>query len=352
MFQFMKFQLIFISIFFQPSRVLTPPPMQTYTSYQDQNGFASDYNYYASHSNYWDQRSDYSASPASDVYPEESASYVTIIRPKTNPNPYSSTIYNKNVRNNIYHLAANVNSLEPVDKKPYWVHSLLQKEITYQPETTTPQVIVAFSPKIVEPIPIKFNHIPEALPNVTPTMDGNSFAEPTTAAPVTSTTESAYSRFTHPVIPERIPERIPMFLIIQGHSKVKTYGPDSGDGKRTEKNQVKMVPVSANADPIVQHVVSMDRHGSEIQVKHLHKLHTPAPKTRASAQKSNKKAQNSAMDSLLSLLDGSLANFGLNDMQTNAKANESKKTNEKATIKSPTILGPVTIRPLESNFDS
>lgn len=275
---------------------------------------------------------------------------MTVIRPKTNTHPYASTIYNKNVRNSIYHLAANVNSLEPVEKRPHWVHTLLQKEITYQPETTTPQVILAYSPLIYEPLSPNLIHDSEALPSFTPKMEVHSFAEPTTQAPMTSTTtDSMFSRY-HPVIAERSP----MFLIIQGHSKVKTYGPDSGDSKKMEKNEVKMVPVSAMDDPVVKHVVSFDKNGSEIQVKHLHKLHTPAPKIRSTTQKPNKKSTNSAMDSLLSLLDSSLGNFGLTDRQTKTK-NELKKTHQRETITSTefsSFFGPTTIRTTPgSNFD-
>lgn len=323
--------------------------MQTYASYQDQNGFPSDYNYYATHANYWGN--DLPAPHASDVYPEESAAYVTVIRPKTNPHPYSSTIYNKNTRNTIYHLAANVNSLEPVDRRPHWVHSLLQKEITYQPEMTTPQVVVAYHPHIYKPKSPSLIHDSEALPSATPDMADISFAEPTTPTPMTSTTTDAmYSRY--PVIPERSP----MFLIIQGHSKVKTYGPDGGSGKNADKHEAKMVPVTVHDDPIVKHVVALDTNGNEIQVKHLHKVHTPEPKPKTTSTKTNKKGANSAMDSLLSLLDSSLANFAsLPDKQTKTKTNELKKTNERTTISSTklsTILGPTTIRSLDSQFES
>lgn len=283
-------------------------------------------------------------SHASDAYPEESASYVTVIRPKTNPNPYSSTIYNKNIRNSIYHLAANVNSLEPVDKKPHWVHSLLQKEITYQPPSTTPQVILAYSPKIYEPQSPSLIRNPEKF---TLKME-----ESTTPTPMTSTTDATNSRFNYPVIAERVP----MFLIIQGHSKVKTYGPDDSD-KKPEKHEVKMVPVTVNEDPIVKHVVSLDTNGSEIGVKHLHKLHTPEPKPKASLNRPNKKVTNSPMDSLLSLLDSSLANFALTDnRQTRTKSNVlTTKSNEVKTVSTSTTIGhfvPTTIRPFDLNVDS
>lgn len=322
---------------------MTPPPAQAL----DQHGYPSEYNYYAAQSAQHSKWSnDLPAPQPNDAYSEESASYVTVIRPKTNPHPYSSTIYNKNVRNSIYNLAANVNSLEPVDRKKHWIQSLLEKE-AHQPQATTPQVVLAYSPlvshvsHVYEPKPLS-----EPYPKDTVNMENGSFAEPTTSAPMALTTDSLFSHYNQPILPVRGP----MYLIFQGHSKVKTYGPDSNGTNKAEKQDVKMVPVTMKENPVVKHVVSLDSNGSELQVKHLHKLHTPEPKTKASASKPSKKAP-SAMDSLLSLLDSSLASFGMNDKELKNKPNDNKakvsnKTNSTSSSK---ILGPTTLRPVDSD---
>lgn len=305
------------------------------TSY-DQIRYPPDYNHYtSSSSNYWNNNNnELPISHTRDSLTDETAGYVTVIRPKTNPHPYSSTIYNKNVRDSIYHLAANVNSLEPVDKKPHWVHTLLQKEITHQMQSTTPQVVLAYSPHIYEPFTAKTDVQQEE--NVTS-------VESTTPEPMSLTTDSLFSHYKQP----SLPVRGPMYLIIQGHSKVKTYGPDgSSNTKRTDKAEAKMVPVVAKDDPIVKHIVSLDSNEAEIQVKHLHKLRENDSKTKSATSKPTKKVA-TPMVSLLSLLDSSLASFGLNDKETKTKLNEQKKPNNKTinTVKPSTIFGPTTINP-------
>lgn len=326
--------------------MLTPPSMQAYMSSYDQSAHPSEYNYYATPpNNYWNN--DLPVSHTSDAFPEESASFVTVIRPKTNPHPYSSTIYSKNVRNSIYHLAANVNALE-VEKRPHWVQSLLQKEITYPPPpSTTPTSIHAYSPHIYEPQSTNVNIRVEAPPRDTLSIE-HSFAEPTTPIPTVMTTDSLFSHYNQPALPVRGP----MYLIIQGHSKVKTYGADHND-KKPEKHEPKMVPVTVKDDLIVKHILSTDPNGNELQVKHLHKLQTPEVKIKTSSTKPTKKPSNSPMmDSLLSLLDSSFASFGLNRKNDKSKSNDLKKTTEQTATsitKISTFLGPTTIRP---NSDS
>lgn len=322
--------------------------MQAYMTSYDKSDHSSDYNYYATPSNYWNNDLPVSQH-SSDAFPEESASYVTVIRPKTNPHPYATTIYNKNTRNPIYHLAANVNSLEPVEKRPHWVQSLLQKEITYTPQSTTPSIVNAYSPHIYQPLASNLNIKVEAPPRDTFSIE-NSFAEPTTPTPA-MTTDSLFSHYKQPALPVRGP----MYLIIQGHSKVKTYGADQTD-KKPEKHEPKMVPVTVKDDLIVKHMIATDSSGNELQVKHLHKLHTPEVKPKISTTKATKKPVNSPMmDSLLSLLDTSLASFGFNnnkDEKTKTTSNDLKKTTERTAtsiMKTSTIFGPTTIRP---NSDS
>lgn len=256
-----------------------------------------------------------------------------VIRPKTQPNPYASTIYDKTTQNSIYHLAANVNSLQPVEKKSHWIQSLLQneKEITYQPQSTTPQVIIAYSPNIYESTLSSSKNVKVQVPL---SDMANSFAEPSTTTPFPITTDSLFSHYKQPV---NGPARGPMYLIIQGHSKVKTYGADHPETKQ-ENKEPKMVPVTVKEEEIVRHVVAnVGSDGSDLRVKHLHKLHTPDTKSKLRSTKPTKKAVNSPMDSLLTLLDSSFANFGINNKkEIKNNSNDSKKIS--------TILGPTTIR--------
>lgn len=313
--------------------------------------FASDYH---QQSNYWKNELPQSIP---DAYTDESASYLTVVKPKLTQSPFATTLYNKDVRNSIYHLAANVNSLETSDKKNAWVQSLLQKEITHQPQATTPQLIVAYSPKIFDSTPAKFSKItekPELIRTeelAMPFTSTTPIPPKTTAA--TTTTAPPFSIFK----PAILPTRPPLYLIIQGHSKVKTYGAEHGSSKNIT-TKAKMVPVTPKIDPIVNHVVSQDSSGNEIQVKHLHKLHIPTTRVKSTTPSSLKKLTNSPMESLLSLLDKSFGGFGFGGSSNNEKdtipKSDAKKSNgehvlkenpeKKSTIKS-TITGPTTVRP-------
>lgn len=112
-------------------------------------------------------------------------------------------------------------------------------------------------------------------------------------------------------------------LIIEGHSKVKTYGLKNDD--IIESNLPKIRPIIAKENPIVERVTHSDE-GPEFHVKHL---------------SSNQKGQNklkkpeedkkSAMTSLLSLLNSSFGNF-LSDESIDNMQYESEnkiKKNEK-----------------------
>lgn len=93
-------------------------------------------------------------------------------------------------------------------------------------------------------------------------------------------------------------------LIIEGHSKVKTYGLKNDD--EIGNNMPKIRPVQAKENPIVERVTNSDE-GPEFNVKHLKtnkKDHNKFPKKSEDDKKSA-----SAMTSLLSLLDSSFGNF-------------------------------------------
>lgn len=92
-----------------------------------------------------------------------------------------------------------------------------------------------------------------------------------------------------------------MYLIIEGHSKVKTYG--QGD----EAHAPKIVPVIPTEDPVVTHV------GSESpMVKHLHSTKEEKSE-KLKTKKETIKKEEMKMDGLLSFIDSSLGDFLRND---------------------------------------
>lgn len=91
-------------------------------------------------------------------------------------------------------------------------------------------------------------------------------------------------------------------LIIEGHSKVKTYGLKNDD--EVGNNMPKIRPIQAKENPIVERVTISDE-GPEFNVKHL----KTNKKDHNKFLKTPEGAENSAMTSLLSLLDTSFGNF-------------------------------------------
>ena len=124
------------------------------------------------------------------------------------------------------------------------------------------------------------------------------------------------------LIPLEPAKEAPKFLIIQGHSKVKTYGPDNSSN--SPKHHPKMVPVVPMKDPVVTHVVSQDDLGNELKVSHVHSLTTTTARpTKRKSSRVNENHHNhkktkapekkSTMESLLSILDTSFGGFFAND---------------------------------------
>lgn len=92
----------------------------------------------------------------------------------------------------------------------------------------------------------------------------------------------------------------PMNLIIQGHSRVKTYG------QGTEERDPKIIEVKSIENPVVNRVVSEDENGIQFDVKHLHASNTN--KTLSAPLNSTTKSDSPAAG-LLSLLDLSFGDF-------------------------------------------
>ncbi|XP_017151865.1 putative mediator of RNA polymerase II transcription subunit 26 [Drosophila miranda] len=95
---------------------------------------------------------------------------------------------------------------------------------------------------------------------------------PTVAPAPESTTDSLFSHYRQP------PKALlgPMYLIIEGHSKVKTYGQNELD-----PHSPKIVPVISKREPVVRIADPNEKRGTveTFQVKHLHTKTTPMTTT-------------------------------------------------------------------------
>lgn len=239
---------------------------------------------------YWEQ----GTKPFGDSFAEESVAQLTILKPKTNPHPYLSTspsVY-RNFTNSIYNFAAKVNSLETPDSKKPWLQDLLHKEIHFQNLFPRPQIETSYSPSVFESHTTINEHGQEI--QKTP-------AQPfITLNTIPSTTTVATTLAQNIILDYKptVETRGPTYMIIQGHSKVKTYSGGQQSSNITEKHSPRIVPVESMKDPIIKHVVSDDFKTEKMHVffNTTQKLKTPVKKY----------SSNSTMDGLLSLLDSSL----------------------------------------------
>lgn len=222
-------------------------------------------------------------------------------------------------------------------KKP-WIHALLQREVTKPAPsiTTTTTMSVEQSPNIFEshvttvsaehPSSVQF-YKPDTrndnlAASIEPMWETTTHFSPT-IPPTTMTTDELFSHYKQP---ER-PLMGPMYLIIEGHSKVKTYGQQDGIIGRT---QPKIVPVASTVDPVIEHVVSKDEDGRTFEVKHLHTKQEEFTTLSSARLKANSGAAtnstSSSMDSLLSLLDTSFGDY-LNNEEELVRQDENMEIN-------------------------
>lgn len=213
-----------------------------------------------------------------------------------------------------YHSSGNsgVGSYSEI-KKPF-LHSLLQHEsYNYSPKpyqstvtvpnpimmmmtttttTKTPSTTILTTTTPAPPAPAYHPMIVQSIEITTelPLPSPSTIFTPTVLPP-SMTTDSLFSHYKQP----SQPLTGPMYLIIEGHSKVKTYGLRDEEAKHIPK----MVPVKSKNNPVVKHVVSEDDNGTEIIVKHLHQKQEDK-KIEEKPKLENKK---STMDNLLSFLD-------------------------------------------------
>uniref|UniRef100_A0A1B0CZB6 Uncharacterized protein n=1 Tax=Phlebotomus papatasi TaxID=29031 RepID=A0A1B0CZB6_PHLPP len=247
--------------FYQLPTILMPPPMQTTEKYHTPMES-------------WTQRPKDSMAEAS----------MSVGAPfKSNYKPLS---------------AMNYGEIKP--GKASYLHAILQKETLQRP--TTPSPSSTTSSVVMQKVPSVFE-VHQSTAIVTKTTP-NQQIETTThfvpTAPPTLTTDAYFSHYNQPPAPISGP----MYLIIEGHSKVKTYSSsDPPDGK----HHANIVPVVSTEDPVVRRVVNDE-------VKHLH-FRAPEVKRKPLPTRT------SAMDSLLSLLDvsfGSLLSEEAQEDQNNS----------------------------------
>lgn len=205
------------------------------------------------------------------------------------------------------------------ERKAPWLQTLLQKEV--QPT----EIEMSYVPTFFETHSTHVNSINnEQTPTIMEVVKSTSYPPtvyetttyftPTTLPPVTMTTDEIFSHYKQPIEPLTGP----MYLIIQGHSKVKTYGQQYENV--TDRHAPKMVPIVATKDPVITHVVNKDDTGNEMNVPHLF-------------EKNDVKEENSTdsttMDSLLSLLDTSFSGFFLGDKNANKDEKAAGSANKK-----------------------
>lgn len=261
--------------------------------------------------NYWEQ----GMRPFSDSFAEESASQLTILKPKTNPHPYLTTspsVY-KNFTNSIYNFAANVNSLETPDSRKPWLQDLLHKEIQFPSTFSEPQIVTSYSPSVFE------SHVTITEDGKETQKEASSPIADSVSSPIPTTTPALAQDIILDYKP-MVETRGPPYMIIQGHSKVKTYSGQQ-PSNATVTHTPKIVPVESMKDPIIKHVVAADFGADKMHVlvnSTLHKTKSPVKKY----------ASNSTMDGLLSLLDSSLG-FLMNTDKTKA-AKQGIKIDDKA----------------------
>lgn len=173
---------------------------------------------------------------------------------------------------------------------------------TFDPTTFAPEIVDAHS------INYEFSYQttqPTTTTSTTTTTQAPLPPPPSTTEPSTTTTSttSMYARFTKPTKP-----RSHMSMIIEGHSKVKTYGQGTAEDPK-EKHKPKLVPILSKVDPVVRKVVNINENGETMEVQHLHTPPNPKkePKVVKVTETSPKKEKSppTAMDSLFSFFDSS-----------------------------------------------
>lgn len=133
--------------------------------------------------------------------------------------------------------------------------------------TSTTHPTTTYSPPIYTQTSTSTTQAPRTTTTLSPTRllipNTSNLSYRPTVSPMKMTTDSLFSHYHQP----EKPLRGPMYLIIEGHSKVKTYGKDELD-----PHKPKIVPVISNREPVVRRADPNEKRGTPetFQVKHLH----------------------------------------------------------------------------------
>ena len=200
---------------------------------------------------------------------------------------------------------------KPTTKKPL-LHTILQNESAYPftktavTNTVTKYTVNYFNPETINAMAqtVAYPPVTTTTTMETPTVFMTN-PEPTTTESPLMTIDPLFAHYKQVVQPIRGPP----YLIIEGHSKVKKYGPN--DNSSMSRAPI-IVPVEATQDPVIRHVINSREDATKFTVKHLH----TKPSTDRTVVEEKPDEQKSPMNSLLSFLDTSFGNFVLDDEKT------------------------------------
>lgn len=222
----------------------------------------------------------------SDSVPSESNVQPSIVIPNA-----AHGIYHQQLNSN----ADDVNKLssyspmyiKSIQSKKSWLQDLLQKEVAKPTMPSRVQFETATMLKLDDKNQFTNKATVESMTETPPP-----FFVPTIQPPTSNDNKALLKELYKPMNP--------MNLIIQGHSRVKTYG------QGTDERDPKIIEVKSVEDPVVNRVVSKDENGVQFDVKHLHTNKTQSVSSKTNVEPENK---NSSVASLLSLLDLSFGDF-------------------------------------------
>ncbi|EAT47224.1 AAEL001671-PA [Aedes aegypti] len=235
-------------------------------------------------------------------------------------------------------------------KKPI-LHTILQNEkaipftkstksggITeYTSNFYNPQNINAMATTIIHPPQTTEYLITESSQTIPPVSTDIKAPHVTPAAFVPAMTSSTTTTTPPPVQPtpadpflahlQQAQPKAPLYLIIEGHSKVKTYGLNNND---TLMQLPKMVPVVGSSDPIIRHVVNRDETGDVLNIPRITMnpvmTSTMSPEAMSSSEETSE--EKSAVNSLLSLLGSSFGDY-FSDKDANGNSIDSAENGDK-----------------------
>lgn len=239
-----------------------------------------------------------------DTIPSESNVQPTIVLPNTAPTMYHHKL-NSNA-DDVNKLFSHTDFQSPMyiksnQSKKSWLQDLLQKEVAKPTIPSHVQVETLTMMKLDDMNHFNTKMVVESETEITPP-----YFVPTIQPSIANDNKILF---------KETPK--PMNLIIQGHSRVKTYG------QGTEERDPKIIEVKSLENPVVNRVVSKDENGVQFDVKHLHA--NSSNRTQNTSLNSTAESENSPVAGLLSLLDLSFGDFLDNSSDVNqTKLNEIK----------------------------